>query len=60
MGFYCRSGFVDQPEMGVVRGEKDRGGSSTDWITLGQMASALSSLSFLICKTEIIIPVLLS
>lgn len=62
MGFYCRSACADQPEMEVVRGEreKDRSGSSTDWITLGQVASALPSLSFLICKTELIIPVLLS
>lgn len=40
--------------------EKDPSGSSTDWITLGQVASALPSLSYLICKTEIISPVLRS
>lgn len=57
------SGIFDQQETGGggagegVREKGDQSCSSTDWITLGQMASPLLA-SFLICKMKTIIPVL--
>lgn len=57
-GLHCRSGFVNQPEMGGWggRGERekaDQSGSSTDRLDYpGASGSCTSSLSFLICKNK--------
>lgn len=64
LGLHCRSGFVNQLEMGGWggRGEREKADQSglplTVWIILGQVAPALLASVSSSVKTKIITPVL--